>query len=339
MVKVGIIGLGGMGNMHLGMYQASKDAEVVAIADVDPAKLKPGDSTLEINIGAGGGRIDPAKMKLYSKPDDLLKDPNVELVDITLPTFLHAEYMIKALKAGKHVLCEKPMAMNHDECRRVLKAHDASNVKLMIAQCIRFWPEYVHLQEAIDSGRLGRLLSLSLWRGGALPQWSWDQWLQDHKRSGGAILDLHVHDVDYVNYVLGMPKAVCSTGAMGGTGGYDAVDTVYIYEDGKMSIHGGANMILPTGFGFEMKYAASFQDGCIWYSSSRTPSLTEVRGKEVTHPQVPATTGYAEEIAYMLRCVAEDEEPAACPPESSAETIRLAMAEIESVREGKLVEL
>ena len=339
MVKVGIIGLGGMGNMHLGMYQANDACEVVAVADVDPEKLKPGHSSLEINIGAGGGQIDPETMALYDHPDKLIADANVDLVDITLPTFLHAEYMIKAIQAGKNVLCEKPMAMNYEQCREVLKAHEGSGAKLMIAQCIRFWPEYVYLQELVDSARLGKLLGLSLWRGGALPQWSWDQWLQDHERSGGAILDLHVHDVDYVNHLLGMPRAVCSTGAVGGTGGFDAVDTVYVYGDGKKSVHSGANMILPEGFGFEMKFAASFENGCLSYSSGSSPALTEVCGKEVTHPRVADTTGYAEEIAYMLNCVAGDTEPAMCTPASSAESIRLALAEIESVRTGRMVEL
>lgn len=338
MVRVGIIGLGGMGNAHLGNYQSVEGAEVVAVADVDPEKLKAGESSMKINIGEGGGTIREGT-KLYDSADKLIADPDVDLVDITLPTFLHAENMIKAIRAGKNVLCEKPMAMDYAECEEVLKAHEGSGVKLMIAQCIRFWPEYEYLKETVDSGRLGALKSLHMWRGGGLPAWSWDGWLQDHKRSGGAVLDLHVHDVDFVNHLLGTPSSVCSTGAVGGTGGYDVVDTVYIYEGRKMSVHTGANMALPREFGFEMKYAASFENGCLTYSSASSPTLTEITGGEKTHPEVPAASGYARELAYFVGCVEKGEEPARCLPQTSAISIKINRAEIQSIDTGKAVEV
>jgi predicted dehydrogenase len=327
-----------MGNMHFGIYETNENAKVVALADADPNKLKPGESALTINIGTGAARIDPSRHKLYNNADDLISNPDVDLVDICLPTYMHPEYMIKAIKAGKHVLCEKPMALTYEECRKVLNMLRGKRTRLMIAQCIRFWPEYVYLKETVDSGRLGKVLSAYFWRGGSAPTWSWDNWFLNHKRSGGFILDLHIHDADFVHYLFGKPAAVCSSGAIGPTSGFDIVDTLYIYKK-KMSVHAGANMALPPGFGFEMKYAVSFEKGCLVFSSAHSPTLTEIVGSEKKFPELKKTDGYREEIAYLVRCLEKDQRPAVAMPQSSAFSVQLIEAEIKSVKTGKVVKL
>lgn len=338
MIRVGILGLGGMGNMHFGCYQAVHGAEVVAIADVQEERLRPGETSLEINIGEGAATIDPDKHKLYTNPEELIGDPDVDMLDICLPTFLHAEYCKKALEAGKHVLCEKPMALSYEECEDVLSVAEKAAGKLMIAQCVRFVPAYEYLNETVESGRFGRLMQLSMWRGGSPPQWSWGGWLLDHTRSGGAILDLHVHDADFIHYLLGSPRGVCSTGAVGVSGGYDVVDTQYIYDD-KMAVRGGANMTLPTGFGFDARFLASFDKGCLQYSMAEPHGLMEITDEGSRHPELPQKDGYREEIAYFVRCIENDELPAMVTPESSAFSVKLALAERESIETGRMVEL
>jgi len=338
MVRVGIIGMGGMGNMHFGVYEGLSDAEVVALADTEPERLKPGASSQEINVGAGGATIDPERHKTYTNPDDLLNDPDVDMVDICLPTFLHAEYCIKAIRAGKHVLCEKPMAASSKECQKILAALKKSNVLFMVAQCIRFWPEYAYLKETVESNRLGPMRSLSMWRGSATPQWSWQGWLTDHAKSGGAILDLHVHDADFVHYLLGKPKGVCSSGAIGPSGGYDVVETLYLYDE-DMAVTAGANMGMPAGFQFEMRYTAAFERGCLVFSSSKSPSLIEITESGQTHPELKHTDGYHEEISYFLHCIQNNEAPAIATPESSAFSIKLIEAELKSIGSGKVVAL
>jgi predicted dehydrogenase len=338
MVKVGIIGLGGMGNMHFGCYGGTHGAEVVAIADIQEEKLQPGGSSLKINIGEGGATIDPDRHRLYPNAADLIADREVDLVDICLPTFLHAEHCIKALEAGKHVLCEKPMAMSSEECARVIAAAKAAPGKFMIAQCVRFFPAYEYLDETVESGRLGRLLQLSMWRGGAPPEWSWEGWLRDHTRSGGMILDLHVHDADFVHHLLGRPRAVASTGAIGPSGGYDVVDTVYLYDE-KMAVRASANMTLPSAFGFDAEFTATFERGLLKYAMSDPHGLMEVTHDGKHHPELSSASGYQEEIAYFLRCIENDEAPAMVTPESSALSIRLVEAEKESIETGRVVEV
>jgi predicted dehydrogenase len=337
MVTVAIIGLGGMGRMHLGCYASVPDADVVAIADVDEAKLRPGETALEINIGESKGAVDPDRHSLYTSADELIQDPDVQLVDICLPTYLHAQHCRKALAAGKHVLCEKPMALTYDECRSVLDAQASATGRLMIAQCVRFFPAYEHLAEAVRSRRLGRLIQLSLWRGTAPPRWSWDGWLLDHARSGGGMMDLHVHDADFVNHLLGRPAAVCSTGAVGPSGGYDVVDTQYIYPD-RAAVRAGGNLAMPEGFGFEAHFTAVFEHGGLAYSTAAPGAgLTEYAGGQTTHPDLPATDGYRAEIEYFVGCIERGEEPSRVPPDSSALSVRIVEAERESIESGRAV--
>jgi predicted dehydrogenase len=327
-----------MGNTHLGCYDKVDGTQVVALADIQDEKLRPGESAVQFNIGTAQARIDPARHRLYDSADDLIADPDVDMVDICLPTFLHAEFTEKALRAGKHVLCEKPMALTYAECQAVLHAARQARGKLMIAQCVRFFPAYEYLSETAESGRLGRLMQLSLWRGSSPPRWSWQDWLLDHKRSGGGILDLHVHDADFVQHVLGHPRAVCSTGARGPSGGYDAVDTQYIYQDQK-AVRAAGNLAMPAGYGFEASFLAAFEKGSLAYSSAAAHGLTECTEQGAHHPSLPDKDGYVEEIAYFARCIQHDERPAMVTPESSAFSVRLAEAERESIETGRLVEL
>ncbi len=338
MVKVGIIGLGGMGNMHLGCYAAVRDAEVMAVADINEDKLHPGESSQQINIGEGKGQIDPERQRLYTDADDLIADDEVEMVDICLPTFLHAEYCKRALAAGKHVLCEKPMALTQAECEEVLQAAEDADGMFMVAQCVRFFPEYEYLSETIESGRFGRLRQLSLWRGTAPPQWSWEGWLLDHERSGGGLVDLHVHDADFVQFVLGMPRAVCSTGARGPSGGWDVVDTEYIYDD-KMAVRCGGNLAMPAGFGFEARFTAVFEKGALGYSTAEGHGLLEYTPEGVHHPEIAHRSGYEKEIEYFVECIDHNELPAMVMPHSSAQSVRLVEAERESIETGRLVQL
>jgi predicted dehydrogenase len=338
MIRVGIVGLGGMGSKHLGCYEKVDGAEVTAVADIVEEKLRPGESAVEINIGTGSGVVDPERQKLYDEADDLIDDDEVDLVDICLPTFLHADYCKKALQAGKHVLCEKPMALNYRQCQEVLEVAESAPGMLMIGHCVRFFPAYEYLNETMESGRLGRLMGLSLWRGTAPPQWSWDGWLLDHERSGGGILDLHVHDADFVHYLLGRPRAVYATGARGPSGGWDAVDAQYVYDD-KMAVRAGGNLAMAAGFGFEAHFMAAFDRGCLTCSTREGHGLLEYTEEGTHHPELPHKDGYEEEIAYFVHCIENNEMAAVVTPQSSAFSVQLVEAERESIETGGLVEL
>ncbi len=338
MVRIGIIGLGGMGRKHLACYDGVEGARVTAVADIVEEKLQPGQGPLEINVGEGAGVVDPEQHSLFTDGKDLIASEEVDLVDICLPTFLHAEYCTEALGAAKHVLCEKPLALTSEECGEVLEAADEAPGRLMVAQVVRFMPAYEYLNETLESGRLGRLMELSLWRGTAPPRWSWEDWLLDHERSGGGILDLHVHDADLVHYLLGRPTAVCSTGARGPSGGWDVVETQYFFQD-KLAVRAGGNLAMPKGFGFEARFMVAFEGGCLTFSTRDGHGLLEYTEQGSRHPELSHKDPYREELAYFIRCLENNELPALVTPESAAFSVELVEAERRAVESGQMVQL
>ncbi|HEX2950958.1 MAG TPA: Gfo/Idh/MocA family oxidoreductase, partial [Armatimonadota bacterium] len=212
MIKVGIVGLGGISAVHLDAYSKVTDkAMIIARCDKIRERAEGTAQGITINIG-GGGTATQLKATPYTDYRQLLADPEVELVDVCLPTDLHAEVSIAALEAGKHVLCEKPMARTIEQCDNMIAAAKASGKTFMIAHCIRFWPEYVYLKELVDSGKYGKLVRADFSRLSAPPRWSSENWLMTPSRSGSSHLDMHIHDTDFIIHLLGMPKQVITEG-------------------------------------------------------------------------------------------------------------------------------
>ena len=351
MVKVGQIGMGFMGRTHFGIYEKLPNARVIAFADQDP-KRRAGTWADPIgNMAADWpAQVDMAGRKSYASLDEMLENPEIDLVDITLPTYLHAGAVIKALKAGKHVLSEKPMGLNAAECKKVLEAYKKAKTSYMVAQCIRFWPQYVAIKDMITSKKFGKLRSLALKRMANPPMYSSGNWLMDHKKSGGALLDLHVHDIDYANFLLGKPKAIYAKGTTGPSKGIDHVEALWDYGQNLLvSIEGG--WCFQNAWSFEMAVLARCEKATIKWVMSESNDIKVITddgvklynafGKEVAAGQqgAGAPTGWQEEIKYYVNKLDSGKKgkEKICPPESTALSIVLAEAEIKSVTSGKLV--
>jgi len=324
MLKVGIVGMGHMGERHINSYENIDNVEVGAVNDVRINELRE--------------KFDLEGIKTYEKFEDLLNDRNIDFVDICLPTFLHKENAIKALDAGKHVICEKPMAMNVEECDAMIKAQKKSGRFLMIAQCIRFWNEYEILKDYVSQNKFGRLLSLYLLRACQTPSWSWNNWLAQGSKSGGAVLDLHVHDVDMINYLLGMPKAVYSVGANAiKDGGIDILSTQYLYDKDIVATV-DCNWVVEGGFGFEMSYRACFEEGTIIFSSKNNPTITVYpKNKDSFVPQLGTKDAYEKELSYFADCIEKGRDAEIVTPESARNTIRIVTAELKSIESKEKV--
>jgi predicted dehydrogenase len=229
-----LIGIGGMGRMHFNCYNNNPDAKIVAISDVDPAKLRGDWSKIDMNIGdEESGMVDLSGIATYSDYHDLIADPNVQLVDICLPTPQHAAATIAALQAGKDTLCEKPMAFTDDECATMEKAVAESGRQLLIGHCLRYWPQYVKAKEIMDSGEYGRVLAARFHRSSGTPWWSWENWLATGSRSGGAVLDMHIHDVDTALWWFGEPQSIIADGLV--VAGLPlTVEAIWRYNDGPL---------------------------------------------------------------------------------------------------------
>ncbi|MEN8255314.1 MAG: Gfo/Idh/MocA family oxidoreductase [Verrucomicrobiota bacterium] len=342
-VKVGIIGFGFMGTTHFDIYNNNEKATVVAMADVNPAKRAGDISAVFANIGGGDNSkpVDLSGIRVYADGMDLINDPEIELVDICVPVYLHKQYALAAIAAGKGVLCEKPLARTSADAQEIADAAERAGVKIMAGMCIRFWPEYSHALETVKSGAVGKILSAAFKRVSPDVAGSgWEDWFMNSELSGGAILDLHLHDVDYVRQLMGMPKAVTAFGAKGvrSDNGVDHVLSRFDYGDGTLvTIEGGWSPAKATPF--EM----GFQIVCEKATLRLAADGYSVIGEDgtVEQPQVAKEglpTGWHVEIDYLLDCIINDVKPD-MPLNEVVEAIRLVEAEQESIDQNKTVKI
>jgi predicted dehydrogenase len=337
-IKVGVIGLGFMGRAHVAHYQNIPGAELVALADADPSR-RAGGANVQGNIEVPLPRLDVSEFQVFADGKDLIANADVDLVDICMPTYLHAEFAIAAARAGKHVVTEKPMALSSAECTAMIDAAKAAGVELMIAQCLRFWPEYLYLKDAVDSGRYGKLVKAEFVRRAAKPIWTWNGWMVDAVRSGGAQLDLHVHDVDYVNYVFGRPDTLYSRAIKTpATGGYDIVASLFSYKGGP-EITIDAGWYMPDLFGFRAQYLAIFEHAVIRMDSSSKPNL-QVFVEGASAPETVSLEGdaYYSELEFFVNCLREGKSPRSkVAPESARQSVELIEAERRSSETGQVI--
>ncbi len=327
-MQVGIIGFGGMGHVHAARLAGLAEVKLSAVADVRPEQLSA--KSLQLNLGASGS-CELAGVDTYGSGDELLAEAKLDVVHICLPTDLHAEYAIKAMEAGCHVLCEKPMARSLPETDAMLAAVRRTGRRLMIGQCLRFWPCYQRIKAAYESGEFGPLRMLAMRRVSGFPGWSARSWFADGRRSGGALLDLHVHDTDFVNWLLGCPTAVSTRGVDGGSGAIDCAATHYHYPAGPVVM---AETSWNYGGGFNMAICATFEQATLEMGYRSGDTLLLRPGQPAETLALPNTDAYAAEIAYFLDAVRQNREPEVCRPESTRDSLRIALAEEQSALAG-----
>jgi predicted dehydrogenase len=215
MARIGIAGIGFMGMIHYLAYQQAGGANVVALCTRDEKKLRGDWRDIKGNFGPPGQMMDLSGIAKYARLEELLADPGVDVVDICLPPAMHAEATLAALKAGKHVFCEKPIAVSADDADRMVRAAKAADRQLLIGHVLPFFPEYDFALRTVQSGQYGRLLGGHFKRIISDPKWLAD--FYDPQKVGGPVVDLHIHDAHFIRVLCGMPQAVFSTGRTRGT--------------------------------------------------------------------------------------------------------------------------
>ncbi len=328
MLRIGLVGCGFMGKMHASVYQLLDGAKLVAVAD---RKQERADKFARDFGGAS-----------YPSLSSLLESEEVDAVDICLPTFLHSEATIEAARAGKHIICEKPMALRLEEASRMEEACKTAGVRLMIAHCIRFWPEYALLKQIIEDRRFGSLLSLNLTRYGEFPTWSSDNWLADESLSGGGVLDMHIHDTDFALYALGEPKQMVSFGTVDERGPSHAFTTM-LYPECIVHLEGGWNLAEKTPF--KMSFRAVFERGSAIMDDG--PMMLYADGKDPQKPDFPKMEasgggnisdlgGYYHELKYFLDCVSGGQPLARATPESARLSVATVLEEIRQIKANQI---
>ena len=344
-VKIGLIGFGFMGTTHWGVYKGINGAKVVAIADLDAAKRRGDISKVVGNIGGGDNSkpVDLTGVTVFSDALKLIREADVDVVDICVPTSDHAKIAIAALKAGKHVFCEKPLCRTAAEVKEIVAAAKKAKGFFNVGLCVRAWPEYRAAYEYFKSGKAGKMLTATFKRiSPGVDGNSWKNWYMDDKMSGGALLDLHVHDTDEVNYFFGKPKAVRSVGSsvVSKNGGIDHVVTTYDFGD-RCLVMAEGGWEQAKGATFEMSFTIVCEKATLKLDASGFNIFLK-NGKKVT-PKLDvknAPTGWHQELAYFVDCVRKGVKPTKYQTvDSIADTMKIIFAEEKSAKEGKCIKL
>ncbi len=329
-----------MGTMHAQIYAKLRDAKLVAVVDKQKAAAKNNLASLGMEAA------------VFGTLEEMLLATDVSVVDICLPTDLHATFALKAIAAGKHVFCEKPLTLSKSDARKIVTAAKKAGVFFQVGQCIRFWPEYQALEAFVKSRKGGKLLSLSLQRRAGRPAYSVDDWLNKGNRSGGAALDLHIHDTDFVHHLLGCPEAVTSAGTQDKTG-WSHIFTTYHFKNLAVTAEGGWNY--PANWGFQMEFQAIFERGAIEYDSGANPTLMVTLGDGEKQPltytnpgagesstgagNLSSLGGYYNELEAFISCLQRKRAPKIATVAQAADSLATVLAEIKSASLGRTVRI
>lgn len=264
MVNVGIAGIGFMGWIHYLSYQKVRGAKVVAFCETNEKRLAGDWRDIQGNFGPPGRKVDLRAAAKYTKIDEMLADPKVDMVDVCLPPALHPEVTIRALEAGKDVLCEKPIALRARDAKRMAAVAEKTGRVLNIGHVLPMFQEYGRAHQIIESRKYGRLLGASFKRIGANPKWLKDYFKADV--IGGPLFDLQVHDAHFIRLVGGMPSAVFSTGRMhAGTEVPEFFTSQFMYDDGNCQITACCGVINQQGRSFTQGFEIHLERATLLY--------------------------------------------------------------------------
>ena len=344
-IKVGVIGLGFMGSTHFRIHNSMPGVRVTALADIDPVKRTGDISSVVGNIGGGDNSkpLDLTGVEVFDNGFDLIAKADVDMIDICVPTPKHKEYILAALKAGKHVFSEKPLCRTYAEISEIRDAVNAAGKFFNVGMCVRAWPEYDAAKQILDSGKLGAVKTALFRRmSPSVDGNAWNNWFMCDELSGGAALDLNTHDTDVICYMFGNPVSVRSAGARGvvSDNGVDQIITSYDYADKKF-ITAEAGWCAPGCVPFEMSFQIVCEKGAIKLDAAGFHIYWNC-GKVETPDTGDATlpTGWHRELKYFTDCVRDNVTPDRYQtPESVFNSLAVVMAEIQSVDSKQPVEV
>lgn len=330
-IRIGIIGFGLMGKTHASAYCADPRATITAIADSRKDLLAEPVSPGNV-AGQGDAHFDPKTVARFDSAEALLESDIVDAVSICTPTATHVETSIAALESGKHVLVEKPLALTSAEAQRVVtKSSEHPELICMPAMCMRFWPEWSWLRDAIREERYGKVRSATFTRLGAMPHWA--DFYNDAEQSGAAILDLHIHDADFVRFCFGEPTSVEASGYSKTTKGIDHVVTRYHFGDDSPVITAEGGWCMSDGFEFTMRYSVNFDRATAVFDLGKNPHL-RIAAEGEERVQLAEGDGYSREISCFLDCIEHSRQPDIVMIADGAASVRLIEAERESALAG-----
>ncbi len=342
MAGIGIVGIGFMGMIHYLAARGLTGGRVVALCSRD-AKKRAGDWTgIQGNFGPKGAQMDLSGQTTYAEVAELLADPAVDLVDLCVPNDDHARLAIQAFEAGKHVLVEKPIALNVSDADAMLAAAKANGRLLMVAHVLPFFPEFAYALEAVKSGRYGELQAAHFSRLISKPDWS--SGIADADRSGGPAIDLHIHDTHFVSLLCGVPSGVHSRGVVD----RDAVvhlTTQYLYGERNVAVSAVSGAISQKGRPFSHAFDINLERATLSFGFADMAGKGAVCPLSVILPdgtvEVPQLgsgdpiDSFTSELALAVEAVRSGVEPPQLSGVLARQALAICHAEVKSVRDRK----
>jgi predicted dehydrogenase len=325
MNKVAVIGFGFMGITHALNILKNPELKLKAIADISPELIEKNLKTGIGNIATGS--IDTAELagiNKYSSFDECLRSEELDAVNICTHVNLHYEMTKNALLHDKHVFLEKPFCLDLKQAEELVNLAANRNKILMVGHVVRFMPPYRQLKQWVDSKQFGELKFLSLSRFCGIP--SWGQWKEKNVKelSGGALFDLAIHDIDFANYLLGMPSEIKCNFLPGEYTNHDYVSAMWGYKNKNLHVKIEGGFTFHGNFPFQASYMAQFENASVLFTTLKGDIIQIADG--TTLKEVPAgdgNEGYFNEIDYFAQCIKSNHQPEECSPASSLQAIQL----------------
>ena len=339
MKRIAIAGCGFIGRIHAASILRNPSLELCALIDRDAQQVR---SMLEPRAGESGpDALDVARLRalpVFDSVEACLKARPVDIMDICVPTKAHYDAARISLEHGAHVLLEKPFTLEVENARRLMDLAKQKNRLLMVAHVVRFMPEYAHLARAVADKVHGELEFISLERRIGRPAWGdWRHTDEMKKTSGGALFDLQIHDIDFVQSILGSPATIECTPSPDERIAGDYMRAEWKYGSGARAVIQGG-FLLHSATPFETRVLARFENATMELTSRAPGCVIVSDNKESITVRVPTDPdGFQQEISYFTECVAAGREPQRCTPESSLRAIELCHLHAKSIKEGVAV--
>jgi predicted dehydrogenase len=325
MNKVAVIGFGFMGITHALNILKNPELQLKAIVDIRPELIE---ENLKSGIGnISTGNIDAAGIagiSKYTSLHDCLLSEELDAVNICTHVNLHYEMTKEALLNDKHVFLEKPFCLDVRQAEELINLASKKNKVLMVGHVVRFMPPYQKLKQWVENKQFGDLKFLSLSRFCGIP--SWGQWKEKNVKelSGGALFDLAIHDIDFANYLLGMPSEIKCNYLPGEYTNYDYVSAMWAYRKEGLHVKIEGGFTFHSNFPFQASYMAHFEKASVLFTTLKGDIIQIADG--TTLKEVPAgdgNEGYFNEIDYFAKCIKSNHQPEECSPVSSLQAIQL----------------
>ncbi len=347
MIRIGIAGLGFMGMVHYLSYAKLRGAKVAAICEMNKKRLTGDWRGIQGNFGPAGKKMNLTGVSTTTSLDDMLEDPQLDLIDITLPPAMHADLAIKAMRAGKHVFSEKPMALSTADCGRMLRTAKSTGKQLFIGHVLPFFPEYAWALKIVRSGKYGKLRGGSFKRVISDPSWLPHFWVAQN--SGGPMLDLHVHDAHFIRLLFGMPSAVVTHGRLRGELA-EYWNTHFCYDQKNYAVHATSGVIAQQGRSFTHGFEIHLEKATLTFEFAVfgkegkylcPPTLINDKGRAI-----PAKLSggdpmdsFATELSEVVKSVRQGRSSEILNPTLASDAILLCHKQTQSLIRGRSVKI